>query len=145
MHSKQYRITTALNEMDFDLIHDFLSQSYWARDIPRETLWKALNNSLCFAVLDLQGQTLGFARMISDYATYAYLADVFVDPKYRGLGLSKQIMQAIVDHPELQGLRRITLVTRDAHTLYRQYGFTPINKPDSYMEKWDPEVYNSKK
>lgn len=145
MHNNQYRITTVLDEMDFNLIHDFLSQSYWARDIPRETLWKALNNSLCFAALDPQGQTLGFARMISDYATYAYLADVFIDPQHRGLGLSKQMMQAIMSHPELQGLRRITLVTRDAHTLYQQYGFTAINHPDSHMEKWDPEVYITKK
>lgn len=137
----QYRITTELDEMDFDLIHEFLSHSYWAQSIPRATLWKALNNSLCFAALNAQNATLGFARMISDYATYAYLADVFVIPSARGQGLSKALLQAIVAHPQLQGLRRITLVTRDAHELYRQFGFTSLNTPDSYMEKWNPQVY----
>ena len=121
-----YSISTELTEMDIDVIHAFVSESYWAKGIPKPVLKKALTHSLCFGVfIDTNEQAsteiskqVGFGRMITDRATYAYLADVFIIEEYRGCGLSKFLMNAIVDHPDLQGLRRVVLATRDAHGLY---------------------------
>ncbi|MBI1213236.1 MAG: GNAT family N-acetyltransferase [Alphaproteobacteria bacterium] len=136
-----YEISTDAQRLDLDVIHGFLSTSYWSPGIPREVVERAIANSLCFGVYAQDGGQVGFARLVTDRATFAYLADVFVLEEHRGKGVSKRLMEAIVAHPELQGLRRWTLATRDAHSLYARYGFTPIAKPDRMMERHDPEVY----
>jgi len=133
-------VTTDPAKIDREIVYRFLSQSYWARGIPRAVLERALANSLCFSLFDGEEQ-VGFARVVTDRASFAYLADVFVVPTHRGRGLSKLLMETIVAHPDLQGLRRWVLVTADAHGLYARYGFTPLAKVDGYMERWDPEVY----
>lgn len=133
-------VTTDPAKIDTEIVYGFLSQSYWAKGIPREVLERAVANSLCFSLFEGDGQ-VGFARVATDRATFAYLADVFVLPTHRGRGLSKLLMETIVAHPDLQGLRRWVLVTRDAHGLYARYGFAPLAKVDGYMERWDPEVY----
>jgi GNAT superfamily N-acetyltransferase len=132
-------VTTDPARIDREMVYGFLSRSYWARGIPRDVLERALANSLCFSVFDGETQ-VGFARVATDRATFAYLADVFVLPAHRGRGLSKLLMETIVAHPDLQGLRRWVLVTRDAHGLYARYGFTPLAKVDGYMERWNPQV-----
>jgi N-acetylglutamate synthase-like GNAT family acetyltransferase len=128
--------------LDLDVIHDFLTNCYWAKGIARETVARSIENSLCFAVYKGK-QQVAFARVVSDFATYAYIGDVFVLEASRGQGLSKWMMQAIIAHPALQGLRRWTLLTRDAHQLYSQFGFTPVQKPDRYMELHNPIVYEA--
>lgn len=134
-------ISTDRALLDRDFVHGFLFDSYWAKGIPPETLERAIENSLCFGIYDSNRQ-VGFARVISDFATYAYLADVFVVEEYRGRGLSVWMMECIVAHPGLQGLRRWTLATRDAHGLYAKFGFTPLETPDRFMERHDREVYS---
>ena len=127
--------------MDISLIHGFISNSYWAKDIPFETLERAVRHSLSFGVFTQSNDQIAFARMVTDYATTAYLADVFVLEGYRGKGISKWLMKEIMEHPKLQGLRRITLATRDAHGLYEEFGFRPLAKPEIFMELWNPDVY----
>lgn len=128
-------ISTDRARLDVDLIHRFLSQdSYWAAGIPREVVERAIAHSLCFGAFD-RGAQIGFARVITDYATFAYVADVFVLPSHRGRGISKAIMAAIRAHPELQRLRRWLLVTRDAHGLYEQFGFRSLAAPERHMER----------
>tara|TARA_Y100000034_G_C6573392_1_gene248541 strand:- start:31 stop:429 length:399 start_codon:yes stop_codon:yes gene_type:complete len=127
--------------MNLSVIHQYISRSYWAKDIPQQTMIKAIENSLCFGVFKDSGEQVGFARMITDKATFAYLADVFILENHRGKGLSKWLMDHIVEHPDLQGLRRMVLATRDAHGLYEQYGFTPLNSPSTFMELHQPDVY----
>jgi N-acetylglutamate synthase-like GNAT family acetyltransferase len=140
-----YRITTNKDEMDFDAIHHYLSRSYWAEKIPKNVMLKAIENSLCFGVLQREdngnSKQVGFARLITDSATFAYLADVYVLEEHRSKGLSKQMMKKIVEHPQLQGLRRIMLATRDAHGLYEQFGFTPLADEKMFMQLWAPSVY----
>ncbi|EOG5905603.1 GNAT family N-acetyltransferase [Vibrio vulnificus] len=136
-----YRVTTDQSEMDFSVIFDFISKSYWAKGIPQATMHKAIDNAFCFAVLQDNGELVGFARLITDKATFAYLADVFILPQHRGQGLSKWLMEKIIAHPELQGLRRMILATRDAHGLYKQFGFTPIEPVENFMQIWKPNVY----
>ena len=114
--------------------------SYWAAGIPEETVRRAIEGSLCFGVY-WGGRQLGFARIISDYATFAYLADVFITPEFRGLGLSKALMAFIVEHPKLQGLRRWMLATADAHGLYEQFGFKALARPERIMEISRPDIY----
>ena len=127
--------------MQLPVIHEFLSQeSYWAKNRSLEQTKRAIENSLCFGLYH-QEQQIGFARVISDFATFAYLGDVFVLEAFRGQGLSKWLMETIVSHPELQGLRRWVLATRDAHTLYEKYGFHALKFPDRWMEKPDPNAY----
>jgi GNAT superfamily N-acetyltransferase len=126
--------------LDVALIHRFLTESYWARGIPLETVQRAIRGSLCFGAY-LGCKQVAFARVITDRATFAYLADVFVLPDHRGAGVSRQMMDAIVSHPELKGLRRWSLVTRDAHGLYEKYGFTPLANPARWMERHDPGIY----
>lgn len=138
----RYTIDTNSSRLDLNVIHGFLTQSYWAAGIPRETVARSIEGSLCFGVYDDDAQ-VGFARVISDFATFAYLADVFILESHRGRGLSKMLMDAIVAHPQLQGLRRWMLATRDAHGLYGQYGFTPVKSPDRWMERHFPDVYRS--
>jgi N-acetylglutamate synthase-like GNAT family acetyltransferase len=135
-----YLLSTDKSKIDISAVHDFLSSSYWAEGIPVETLRRSIENSLCFAIYQHE-VLVGFARVISDFATFAYLADVFVLPEHRGKGLSKWLIQIIINHRQLQGLRRFTLATRDAHSLYAQFGFTPFSKPDRWMEIHDPNVY----
>lgn len=136
----EFVLSTDPARLDVDFIYEFLTQSYWAKGIPQDVVARSIENSLCFGVYH-QGKQVAFARIISDFATYAYLGDVFVVEAYRGNGLGKWMMECIVTHPRLQDLRRWTLLTRDAHGLYQHFGFTPLAKPDRYMELHDPEVY----
>lgn len=136
-------ISTDKSRLDVDRIHRFLSEeSYWAKNIPRATVERSIEHSLCFGAYDGDAQ-VGFARVISDRAVFAYIADVFVVESHRGRGVSKQIMEAIRAHPELQGLRRWHLLTRDAHSLYAQYGFRSLDKPPRHMEIFVPGVYGA--
>lgn len=139
--SYDYKFSSKLNDMDIEAIHRFISQSYWATDIPLETLRKAINNSLCFGAFTQSGDQVGFARVVTDLATFAYLADVYVVEQHRGQGLSKRLMQHIVKHPELQGIRRMFLATSDAHGLYQQFGFEALQRPEIFMELHQPNVY----
>lgn len=136
-----FLISTDKNRLDVDMIHAFLStSSYWAINIPKTTVAQSIEGSLCFGVYDKDKQ-VGFARVISDYATIAYLGDVFVMEEYRGKGLSKWLMECITNYPALQGLRRWILLTKDAHRLYEQFGFTEIPTPQAYMERHTPAIY----
>ncbi len=135
-----YEFSSDPARMDLDAVHAFLSQSYWSPGIPRETVLRAAANSLCFGVFHA-GKQIGFARMVTDRATFAYLADVYILDAHRGRGLSTRLMEHILAHPDLQGLRRMMLATRDAHALYARYGFTPLKAPDRVMERHDPDVY----
>ena len=139
----EFAVTTDSAWFDEEMIYQFLTQSYWAKGIPRDVVARSIRNSLCFAVMHGSKQ-VGFARVITDYATYAYLADVFILESHRRQGLSKFLMECIVTHPQLQGLRRWTLATRDAHALYAKFGFTPLKSPDRFMELHNPDVYNLK-
>lgn len=136
-----YEISTDPARLDIALIHRWLSQdSYWSKAIPREIVERGIANALNFAVYHENEGQVGFARVITDKATFAYLADVFVVGSHRGKGLSKRLMRAIVDHPELQGLRRWMLATHDAHRLYAQFGFKPV-VAERLMERVDPDIY----
>lgn len=139
----EYRISTDKSLIDLVVVHDFLSQSYWAKGIPMEIVRRSVANSLCFGVYKGE-QQIGFARVISDYATFAYLADVFILEPFRGQGLSKWLMEMIVSHPQLQGLRKWMLGTRDAHELYRKFGFESIKSPEALMENFIPDIYLKK-
>ncbi|MEN9610312.1 MAG: hypothetical protein RLZZ628_1126 [Bacteroidota bacterium] len=136
-----FQLTTDATQMNLTVIHDFLAnQSYWAKNIPFEIVKKAVENSLNFGLFQGEIQ-VGYARVITDYATMAYLADVFVLPEYRGKGLSKWLMETIMNHPDLQGFRRWILLTQDAHELYKQFGWKPVDNPALYMERWHPNRY----
>lgn len=137
-----FTVTCDPARLDRALIAQYLASTYWAKGIPPATVERSLENSLCFALLDGDRQ-VGFARVVSDYATIAYLNDVFVLPEYRGRGLAKWLMECVARHPELQGLRRWILVTRDAHGLYAKFGFTPLKKPEAFMERHNPDVYST--
>ncbi len=138
-----YTISDNFSDMDLSVIHKFIANSYWAKNIPVSTLEKALKNSLCFGVFLNTGEQVGFARMITDKATFAYLADVFILEDHRGKGVSRALMQTIIDHPDLQGLRRVVLATRDAHGLYEKFGFKALSLPDTFMEIRNPNVYQN--
>lgn len=133
-------LSTDPARLDLDVIHGFLSGSYWSAGVPRDVVERALRHSLCFGLYE-GGRQVGFGRVITDRATFAYLADVFVLPQHRGQGLSKWLMQCVREHPDLQGLRRFLLGTRDAHGLYRQFGFSAPADPSIWMEIHDPHVY----
>jgi GNAT superfamily N-acetyltransferase len=135
----EYSITTDNSKMDIPVIHSYLTRSYWAEGIPVETVARAIEGSMCFGLFHGSKQ-IGVARVISDKATFAYLCDVFILPAHRGVGLSKWLMQTIMSHPDLQGLRRWSLATLDAHGLYKQFGFTIINNPDSWMQIFTPYI-----
>ena len=137
-----YTFSSDKTKMDIPFIHQFLSNSYWAKGIPLKTIQKSIEGSLAFGIFKEDAQ-VGFARVITDGATFAYLADVFVAEAHRGQGLSKKLMEVILAHPQLQGLRRFVLVTRDAHALYAQFGFTPINNPQLWMQLHQPAIYES--
>ncbi len=132
----EFSISTAKARLDVDVIHAFLSErSYWAGGRPRTLVEKTIQNSLCFGVYNSDGQ-VGFARVVSDYATFAWLCDVFIIENFRGLGLGKWLIESVVEHPELQGLKIFLLVTQDAHEMYRKYGgFIPLSKPENWMAR----------
>jgi GNAT superfamily N-acetyltransferase len=135
-----FHYSTDKAKLDVTYIHDFLKKSYWAKEIPETVVKNSIENSLCVGIYH-HDQQVGFARLITDYATFAYLADVFVDEKHRGKGISKGLMEFILSFEFLGGLRRIMLATWDAHGLYKQFGFQLLQRPDRYMEIHHPDVY----
>jgi GNAT superfamily N-acetyltransferase len=128
-------ISTDRERLDLNMIHGFLTNCYWAKGIPREVVARSIEHALCFGIYDGEGAQVGFARVISDFATIAYVGDVFVLDTHRGRGLGKWLMQCITEHPALQSLRRWILTTRDAHGLYSQFGFTSVKAPERFMER----------
>ena len=139
----EFLISTSRERLSLDVIHDFLTNCYWAKGIPREVVARSIEHALCFGIYDKEGAQVGFARVISDFATIAYIGDVFVLESHRGQGLGKWLMQCITQHPALRNLRRWILTTRDAHRLYSQFGFTPVKAPERFMELHNPDVYKS--
>ena len=137
---EEFLISTSRERLSLDLVHGFLTNCYWAKGIPREVVARSIEHALCFGIYDGQGVQVGFARVISDFATIAYLGDVFVLETHRGRGLGKWLMECIVQHPALQNLRRWILTTRDAHELYSQVGFAPVKMPERFMELHRPDV-----
>ncbi|SHF51549.1 GNAT family N-acetyltransferase [Flavisolibacter ginsengisoli] len=134
-------ISTDKSKLDLSFIHGYLSkEAYWSKNIPFDVVQTAANNSLNFG-LYYKNRQIGYARVITDYATIAYLGDVFIISEFRGQGLSKWMLDKLMNHPGLQGLRRWILLTRDAHMLYKKYGWTEIASPEKWMEKHDPGVY----
>lgn len=133
-------VSTDKQRLDVPAIRNFLSQSYWAKGIPLAIVQRSIEHSLCFGVYDGSRQ-IGFARVISDFATFAYLADVYIDEAFRGKGLGKKLIACIMSHEQLQGLRRWMLATQDAHGLYEQYGFVRAQHPERLMEIVDPDIY----
>lgn len=136
-----YEISTDPSRLQLDAIHAYLTRSYWSPGIPKEVVARAIANSMCFGIyLGVAGAPghgdtqVGFARVVTDKASFAYLADVYVLEEHRGQGLSKRLVEAVLGHPELQGMRRFLLATRDAHGLYAQFGFNPVARPQSLME-----------
>ncbi len=155
----EFLVSTDRAWLDVHVIHGFLTNSYWAKGISRDLVTRSLEHSLCFGIYDEIGSRVpgsanaarpeapqvGFCRVVTDLATVAYLGDVFVLETYRGRGLSKFLMECVTQHPALQGLRRWILLTRDAHGLYQQFGFTPLKSADRYMELHRPDVYEIRK
>jgi len=141
MPPNEYTITTDKRRLDLNAIHAFLSQTYWSPGVPMAVVKRAIENSLTFGILQGSEQ-IGFARVVTDKATFAYLADVYVLEAHRGKGLSKRLLQEIQAHEELQGLRRFLLATKDAHGLYAQFGFKELANPSRMMEMWNPNAYN---
>jgi GNAT superfamily N-acetyltransferase len=135
-----YLVSTDPSRIDLDRVRAFLTRSYWAEGIPRETVARSIEHSIPFGLYDGREQ-IGFARVVTDRATFAWLADVYVEEGHRGKGLGKLLMCAVMAHPELQSLRRWMLGTRDAHGLYRQFGFSELARPERWMDKHDPDVY----
>jgi len=133
VHKDNFTISTDPARLDLDTICDFLTRAYWASGRPRERTERALQNSLIFGLYDDDKQ-IGLARVVSDYAVFAYLCDVFIHEGYRGHGLGKWLIQTVMSHPDLQGLRRWTLATKDAHGLYRQFGWDDLHNPEKWME-----------
>jgi GNAT superfamily N-acetyltransferase len=139
----EYTISTDNNLLDIRIVHDFISNhSYWAQGRPIEIVQRALDNSLNFGLYQ-NNQQIGFARVVTDYATFAWIADVFVLPEHRGQGLSKWLMEVMLSHPKLQGFRRWVLATKDAHSLYARFGFIPLHRPERWMERPDPNMQES--
>jgi GNAT superfamily N-acetyltransferase len=139
-HKGEFTVSTDRARIELEVVHGFLTECYWAKGISRDVVARSIENSLCFGVY-AEGKQVGFARVISDFATFAYIGDVFVLESFRGRGLGKWLMECIIKHPRLQGLRRWSLVTRDGHGLYSQFGFEPLKKPRNYMELHRPDVY----
>jgi GNAT superfamily N-acetyltransferase len=138
----EFLVSTDRERLNLDVVHGFLTNCYWSKGIPREVVERSIEHSLCFGIYDRVEQ-VGFARVVSDFATVAYLGDVFVVESHRGRGLSKWLMECIMQHPALQNLRRWILLTRDAHGLYSRFGFAPVEAPERYMELHAPNVYES--
>jgi GNAT superfamily N-acetyltransferase len=147
MSSEQYQrevyvISTAPERLDAQAIHAYLSGSYWAESIPLEVVERSLRGSLCFGLYAPEGQ-VGLARIVTDHATFAYVCDVYVLPHHRGQGLGRWLMECVLHSPQLQGLRRWMLVTRDAHALYQQIGFRSLAEPARVMEIARPGMYRA--
>lgn len=139
----EFLISTHQDQLDREMIHDFLSrESYWAKGRPQEVVNRGIDNSLNFGIYHNQEQ-VGFGRVVTDYATFAWIADVFVLEQYRGQGLGKWLIEVMLSHPQLQGFRRWALSTRDAHELYRGFGFNELTRPERWMERPDPEMQES--
>jgi GNAT superfamily N-acetyltransferase len=136
-----YLISDDPARLDAKAVHSYLTRSYWSENIPLETVRRAMASSLCIAAYADDGRQVGLVRVISDYATFAYLCDVYVLEDHRGHGLSKAMLAVAKAHPQLQGLRSWSLRTRDAHGLYAQFGFKPVEHPESYMALRDPDIY----
>jgi GNAT superfamily N-acetyltransferase len=140
--SGSYSVTADRRRIDVDAVHAFLTRSFWARGISRALVAKSIEHSLCFGVFDRQAQ-VAFARVVTDYSTYAYLCDVYVLEAYRDKGLGKTMMEFVTAHPDLQGLRRFQLVTRDAHGLYTRFGFKAPDYPERQMEIFNDGLYEA--
>ena len=142
-HNGEFLISTDRNRLDREMIHDFLSRrSYWAKGRELDVINRGIDNSLSFGIYRGE-QQVGFARVVTDYATFAWLADVFVLEEYRGRGLGKWLIEVILAHPQLQGFRRWALSTKDAHELYRGFGFNELTRPERWMERPDPNMRES--
>ena len=141
-HAQAIVVTTDRSRLDVDTIHGFLKTAYWSTGIPRDVVERAIEHSICFGAFEGDRQ-VGFARVITDRATFGYVSDVFVLESHRGRGVGKRLMSAIMSHPELQGLRRWTLFTRDAHGLYRHYGFGEGRHPERLMERFNEHPYGA--
>jgi len=137
-----HTISTDRARIQIDVVHGFLASSYWAKGIPRETVERSVEGSLCFGLYEESGRQIGFARVVSDFATFAWVGDVFVLEEARGRGLAVWLMEVVAAHPDLQGLRRWILSTRDAHGLYEKCGFRPLARPENFLERWDPAIYS---
>lgn len=140
----EFTITTERERLDVDAIHAYLTRAYWSEGVPRETVARAIANSVCFGVFRGSEQ-IGLARVVTDSATYAYLCDVYILEEYRGKGLGTWLMECVMGHASIQGLRRFSPATRDAHGLYRKFGFRELAKPQSQMEIHRPEIYKEVK
>lgn len=141
LHRDGYTLTDSPDRIDPVQVHAFLARSYWAQGIPIETVRRSIRNSLCLSLIAPDASLAGFARAVTDRATFAYLCDVFVLEAHRSRGLGSWLVDSLLAHPDLQDLRRFNLVTRDAHALYARHGFRAVAHPDRYMERLDPEVY----
>ncbi|HEY7547011.1 MAG TPA: GNAT family N-acetyltransferase [Blastocatellia bacterium] len=142
-HRDGFTISTDKERIDIATVHAYLTQSYWAEGIPAEIVRRSIEHSLAFGIYHGERQ-VGFARVITDRATYAYIGDVFVLEEFQGRGLGKWLMEVIISHADLQGLRRWSLATRDAHGLYRQFGFANLRRPENHMEIHNPDVYKTR-
>jgi GNAT superfamily N-acetyltransferase len=138
-----YEISSDPHRLDVDAIHAYLARSYWSPGIPRDTVERALRHSLCFGVYSSTGSQVGLSRVVTDHATFAYLCDVYVLEEHRGKGISKALMRAVMAHPALAGARRAMLATRDAHGLYRQFGFQDVGATDVLMQVVRPDPYRT--
>lgn len=139
-----YTISDDPSRLDFKAMHAYLERAYWSEEIPLEIVERAARASLCIGAYDANGAQVGLARFVSDFATFAYVCDVYVLEEHRGHGLSKAMMAMASEHPKLQGLRRWTLVTNDAHGLYEQFGFRAVANPERFMERTVPNIYKKK-
>ncbi len=139
-HQGSYVVSTDKDRLDLAMVHGFLTTSYWSPGIPRDLIERAIDHSMIFGLYEAQRQ-IGFARIVTDRATFAYVCDVFVLETFRGRGLGMWLMEVVMAHPDLQGLRRWILATRDAHGLYRKVGFTELSQPDRLMERVVPDIY----
>jgi GNAT superfamily N-acetyltransferase len=138
-----YKVSDDPSQLDVKAMHAYLKRAYWSEEIPLDVVERAVSASLCIGAYDSNGAQVGLARFISDFATFAYVCDVYVLEEHRGHGLSKAMMAMATSHPKLQGLRRWTLVTLDAHGLYEQVGFKPIARPEQFMERTVPNIYKN--
>ena len=143
--SGSYTISDDPARLDLQAMHAYLTRSYWSAGIPFALVERAVRGSLCIGAYDATGAQVGLIRVISDYATFCYVCDVYVLEDHRGQGLSKAMLGMVMDHPRLQGLRRWSLVTADAHGLYRQFGFKPVAQPERHMERLQPDIYRSRR
>jgi GNAT superfamily N-acetyltransferase len=141
-HRGEYCVSADPDRLDLSVVHEYLSKSYWSAGIPIEVVKRAMEGSICFGLFHRDSQ-IGFARVITDGATFAYLCDVYVLDDYQRQGLGHWLMEVVTGHPHLQGLRRFVLVTRDAHRLYERFGFLPLARPEGYMELHRPNVYSN--